>query len=197
MACFASHSRGPSPLLNFHARNFSRGFWPCAPGSPAYCDGNDDALFVVFLLHRSSRCPTLYQTIQPLLPIQPASPSTSSSTRSFNRSDATKPEPTAPSGLPVSLSATTSAALPVFLACPCLCSRLCRSGELQAVKHAGWWLVHRDEFHRLLAPKVTLRSRAARQYIFLRNLQQLAAMLHPHEASSILDACYSTISVGL
>ena len=67
-----------------------------------------------------------------------------------------------------------------------LLRRLCRSGELQAVKLAGWWLLHRDEFHRLLAPEVTLRSRAARQYIFLRNLQQLAAMLHRYDAESTL-----------
>ena len=67
-----------------------------------------------------------------------------------------------------------------------LLRRLCRSGELRATKHAGQWLLHRDEFHRLLAPDVTLHSRAARQYILLRNLQQLAAMLRPHEASGTL-----------
>ena len=68
-----------------------------------------------------------------------------------------------------------------------LLRRLCRSGELQAYKHAGWWLVHRDEFHRLCAPELTLRCRAARQYIFVRNLQQLAAMLHPYDAESALQ----------
>jgi hypothetical protein len=67
-----------------------------------------------------------------------------------------------------------------------LLRRLCRSGDLQAIKLSGWWLLHRDEFHRLLAPNATLRRRAARQYIFLRNLQQLAAMLHPIEAESTL-----------
>ena len=67
-----------------------------------------------------------------------------------------------------------------------LLRRLCRSDELQAVKLSGRWLLHRDEFNRLLAPEVTLRSRAARQYIFLRNLQQLGAMFHPLEAQSIL-----------
>ena len=67
-----------------------------------------------------------------------------------------------------------------------LLRRLCREGELRAVKLSGGWLVHRDEFNRLLAPEVTLCSRAARQYILLRNLQQLAAMLHPYDAESIL-----------
>jgi hypothetical protein len=55
---------------------------------------------------------------------------------------------------------------------------LCRDGEIQAIKLSGWWLVRRDEFNRLLSPEVTLRCRAARQYILVRNLQQLAAMLH-------------------
>lgn len=67
-----------------------------------------------------------------------------------------------------------------------LLRRLCRSGELQAVKHAGWWLLHRDDFNRLLAPDVTLSCRAAQKYILVRNLQQLAAMLHPHDAESVL-----------
>src|SRR5208283_3898840 len=37
-----------------------------------------------------------------------------------------------------------------------LLRRLCRSGDLQAIKHSGWWLLHRDEFNRLLAPEVIL-----------------------------------------
>ena len=63
---------------------------------------------------------------------------------------------------------------------------MCRDTELQAIKLSGWWFLHRDEFNRLLAPDVTLPSRAARQYILLRNLQQLAAMLHPYDADPIL-----------
>ncbi len=81
-----------------------------------------------------------------------------------------------------SLSTTTDyTGLPVHLL-----RRLCRNTELQAIKLSGRWLLHRDEFNRLLAPDVTLRCRPARQHIFLRNLQQLAAMLHPLEAESTL-----------
>lgn len=80
------------------------------------------------------------------------------------------------------LSATASfSGLPVRLL-----RRLCSDFELQAIKVSGRWLLHRDEFNSLLAPDVTLRSRAARQYILLRNLQQLAAMLYPHDAESTL-----------
>ncbi len=67
-----------------------------------------------------------------------------------------------------------------------LLRRLCRDTELQAIKLSGRWLLHRDDFNRLLAPDVTLRCRTARQYILIRNLEQLAAMLYPHEASSTL-----------
>ena len=67
--------------------------------------------------------------------------------------------------------------------------RLCRSGEIQAVKLSGWWLVYRDEFMRLLDPASTLqwRSNRDRQQIFLRLLQDLAAMLHPCEASRTIQ----------
>jgi len=68
-----------------------------------------------------------------------------------------------------------------------LLRRLCRSGELLAFKLSGHWLLHRDEFNRLLAPAVTLRCRSARQYILLRNLQQLAAMLHRSEADCTIS----------
>ena len=34
-----------------------------------------------------------------------------------------------------------------------LLRRLCRSRRTPGVKHAGWWLVHRDEFHRLAGPR--------------------------------------------
>ncbi len=68
-----------------------------------------------------------------------------------------------------------------------LLQRLCRSGERQAIKLSGWWLVHRDEFNRLLAPEVMLRCHAARQHILIRNLQQLAAMLRPHAAESTIS----------
>jgi len=63
---------------------------------------------------------------------------------------------------------------------------MCRDTELQAIKLSGWWFLHRDEFNRLLAPDVTLRCRAARQYVLLRNLQQLAAMLHHYDAEPVL-----------
>ena len=40
--------------------------------------------------------------------------------------------------------------------------RLCLDGEIQAVKLSGWWLVHRDEFMRLLAPAASLSWRSSR-----------------------------------
>lgn len=67
--------------------------------------------------------------------------------------------------------------------------RLCRQGKLQAFKFSGWWLVHRDEFMRLLDPASTLqwRTNRERQQIFLDNLQDLAAMLHPCEVSCTIQ----------
>ena len=38
-----------------------------------------------------------------------------------------------------------------------LLRRLCREGDLQAIKLSGWWLLHRDDFNGLLAAKVALR----------------------------------------
>jgi uncharacterized protein (DUF779 family) len=67
-----------------------------------------------------------------------------------------------------------------------LLRRLCRDHEIAAIRISGWWLVHSDEFNRLLAPDVTLSCRAARRYIFVRNLRQLAAMLPQHEARHLL-----------
>ena len=32
-----------------------------------------------------------------------------------------------------------------------LLRRLCREGDLQAIKLSGWWLLHRDDFNGLLA----------------------------------------------
>ncbi len=70
-----------------------------------------------------------------------------------------------------------------------LLRRLCRSGQLQAIKHAGWWLVHRNEFHRLLDPAATMQWRTSqdRQQIFVDYLQRLAAMLYRHEAACIIQ----------
>lgn len=70
-----------------------------------------------------------------------------------------------------------------------LLRRLCRAGELQAAKHAGWWLVHRDEFHRLLDPAATMqwRTNQDRQQIFVDYLRRLAALLHPVEASCTIQ----------
>lgn len=64
--------------------------------------------------------------------------------------------------------------------------RLCRRGEIEALKFSGYWLVRRDEFTRLLEPLSTLqwRTSAARQQMFLDRLQDLAAMLHPGDAES-------------
>ena len=42
-----------------------------------------------------------------------------------------------------------------------LLRRLCRDGELHAIKHSGWWLLHRAAFHLLLAPEVTFGCRLA------------------------------------
>jgi len=67
-----------------------------------------------------------------------------------------------------------------------LLRRMCRSDELQAFKLSGRWLLHRDDFNRLLAPDVALRCRAARQYILIRNLRELAAMLYTHAAEAVL-----------
>lgn len=67
--------------------------------------------------------------------------------------------------------------------------RLCRQNELQAFKLSGHWLLHRDEFMRLLDPASTLhwRTNRERQQIFVRYLRDLAAMLHPCEASCIIN----------
>ena len=67
--------------------------------------------------------------------------------------------------------------------------KLCRDGEIQAVKLAGWWFVHRDEFMRLPDPASTMQwqSNRDRQQIFLRLFQYLAAMLHPCEAACIIQ----------
>ena len=67
-----------------------------------------------------------------------------------------------------------------------LLRRLCRTERLRSIKIDNRWLIHRDEFHRLLVPDVTLRSRAARRHILIRNLQRLAAMLYTYEAAHIL-----------
>ncbi len=70
-----------------------------------------------------------------------------------------------------------------------LLRRLCRAGMIQAVKHTGWWLLHRDEFMRLLDPASTMqwRTNQDRQQIFLDYLQRLAALLHPVEADCIIQ----------
>ncbi|MEI8372735.1 MAG: hypothetical protein WCJ35_07865 [Planctomycetota bacterium] len=81
-----------------------------------------------------------------------------------------------------SLSATASfSGLPIRLL-----QKLCREGWFQSTKIDGHWLLHRDDFNSLLAPDVPLPCRAARQYILIRNLQQLAAMLHHSEAECTL-----------
>lgn len=69
-----------------------------------------------------------------------------------------------------------------------LLRRLCREGELQAFKQDGWWLLHRDEYYRLLDPfsGPQWRSTPVRQHMFVRSLQYLAAMLWQHEAESTL-----------
>ena len=72
---------------------------------------------------------------------------------------------------------------------------LCRFGQIQAVKHAGWWLVHRDEFHRLLDPAATLQwlNRPQREQLFIEHLERLAAMLHPIDAESTISVLLKDI----
>ena len=67
-----------------------------------------------------------------------------------------------------------------------LLRRLCHRGIIQAIKTCGWWMVHQDEFIRLLDPAATLqwRSNAARAQIFV---QQLTDLLDPCEASCTID----------
>lgn len=66
-----------------------------------------------------------------------------------------------------------------------LLRRLCHRGIIQAIKTCGWWMVHQDDFIRLLDPATTLpwRSNAARAQVFEQQLQQLADLLHPDEAN--------------
>ena len=84
-------------------------------------------------------------------------------------------------------SPTASAPPPTLLAYPCACFAACAATPNSRPSNSladGSFIA--TSSLSLLAPEVTLRSRAARQYILLRNLQQLAAMLHPFDAEPTL-----------
>ena len=158
------------------------------PPDLRYCDGDDNALFVAsfYIGHN-----TMSVTIPDPRPSSkapaclPVDLVFDQAIQAVHRHEARAQQAQQIFGAPFvyNLDATASfSGLPVHLL-----RRLCRSGELQAVPLFGRWLLHRDEFNRLLAPDVTLRSRAARQYVFLRNLQQLAAMLRSGEAEATIS----------
>jgi hypothetical protein len=162
-------------------------FGVAPPSHLYYRDGNDDILFVAFLYPKATPMPVSTSDAQPA----PAPPARLPVNAFFDqviqavrRHEARAHRAEHLTGEPFSYDLASTASfsgLPVHLL-----RRLCRDTELQAVKFSGHWLLHRDEFNRLLAPEVTLRCRAARQYILVRNLQQLSALLHPHEAESTL-----------
>jgi hypothetical protein len=70
-----------------------------------------------------------------------------------------------------------------------LLRRLCDRGIIQAIKVCNWWMVHQDDFIRLLDPAATLqwRSNAARAQIFEQQVQQLTDLLDPCEACCTID----------
>jgi hypothetical protein len=147
---------------------------------PAYGDGNDDALVVAILYLKATPMPVSTSDPQP----SPATPTRLPVDLFMDRvvHAVRRHETRAREPFCYTIDATADfTGLPVRLL-----RSLCRSGELHAFKLSGRWLIHRDEFNRLLSPDVTLRCRAARQHILLRNLQQLAAMLRQHEASHIM-----------
>jgi hypothetical protein len=70
-----------------------------------------------------------------------------------------------------------------------LLRKQCRDGRIQAFKLSGCWLIHRDEFFRLLAPQPVDIA----QEELVERLCELAMLLHRHEAACTISVLVNGI----
>ena len=99
--------------------------------------------------------PATLPDLQPTAPAIPADPFFDQVIQAVRRTEARARRAEQFTGTPYRYSLSAAAGfsdLPVRRL-----RKLCRDGEIQAVKLAGWWFVHRDEFMRLPDPASTMQ----------------------------------------
>jgi hypothetical protein len=77
--------------------------------------------------------------------------------------------------------------------------RQCRDGEIRAIKLSGCWMIHRDDFVRLLDPAETWHwhPNTAWGVAFLERLQRLAALLYQVFAPPTIRVLISAIKFAV
>jgi hypothetical protein len=159
------------------------------PPAPGYSRGSDDTSIVAFLYLKAIPMPASIPAPQPAS----AAPALSVDLfmdrviHSARRHEARAQRAEQATGEPFSYNLSDTASftgLPVRRL-----RRLCRDGRIQAFKLSGCWLIHRDEFMRLLAPQPADIA----QEELVERLCELAMLLHRHEAACTISVLVNGI----